>query len=45
MCDDSTLFGKALNLREVRVRESMVPRTEIESIDVSASLEELVDLV
>ncbi|WP_367392282.1 hemolysin family protein [Lewinella sp. LCG006] len=41
---DKDLFGKALNLREVRVRESMVPRTEIESIDVNASLEELVDL-
>lgn len=41
---DKDLFGKALNLREVRVRESMVPRTEIESIDVSASIEELVEL-
>jgi CBS domain containing-hemolysin-like protein len=41
---DKDLFGKALNLREVRVRESMVPRTEIESIDVSASIEELVEV-
>lgn len=41
---DKDLFGKALNLREVRVRESMVPRTEIESIDVSATVDELVEL-
>ncbi len=41
---DKELFGKALNLREVRVRESMVPRTEIESIDISASVDELVEL-
>ncbi len=38
---DKELFGKALNLKDVRVRESMVPRPEIESIDVSASVEEL----
>jgi CBS domain containing-hemolysin-like protein len=41
---DKDLFGKALNLREVRVRASMVPRTEIESIDVRASVEELAAL-
>ncbi|MEL6659068.1 MAG: hemolysin family protein [Bacteroidota bacterium] len=41
---DKELFGKALNLREVRVRESMVPRTEIESIDINASVEDLVAL-
>lgn len=41
---DKDLFGKALNLREVRVRESMVPRTEIESIDVNASVAELEEL-
>ncbi len=38
---DKELFGKALNLKETRVRDSMVPRPEIESIDVSASVEEL----
>jgi putative hemolysin len=38
---DKELFGKALNLREVRVRECMVPRTEVENIDVNASIEEL----
>ncbi|MEL7219836.1 MAG: hemolysin family protein [Bacteroidota bacterium] len=41
---DKDLFGKALNLREVRVRESMVPRTEIESIDVHASIDDLAEL-
>lgn len=41
---DKELFGKALNLREVRVRESMVPRTEIESIDINASIDELVEI-
>lgn len=41
---DKEMFGKALNLRDVRVRESMVPRTEIESIDVNASVAELEQL-
>lgn len=38
---DRELFGKALNLRDVRVRECMVPRPEIENIDINASVEEL----
>ncbi len=38
---DRELFGKALNLRDVRVRECMVPRPEIENIDISASIEDL----
>ncbi len=38
---DKELFGKALNLKETRVRDSMVPRTEIESIDINATVEEL----
>ncbi len=38
------IFGKALNLKETRVREAMVPRTEIENIDYSASVEELEQL-
>jgi len=38
---DTKLFGNALNLADVRVRDCMVPRTEIESIDVSASVREL----
>ena len=38
---DTKLFGNALNLADVRVRDCMIPRTEIESIDVSASVDEL----
>lgn len=41
---DRQLFGKALNLRDIKVRECMVPRTEIENIDVSASVPELEQL-
>jgi len=41
---DKELFGKALNLKDVRVRECMVPRTEIENIDVSSTLDELIQL-
>jgi CBS domain containing-hemolysin-like protein len=39
---DKELFGNALNLKDTRVRDCMVPRTEIENIDVSASVEELI---
>lgn len=38
---DKKLFGKALNLKDIRVRESIIPRTEIKSIDVTASIKEL----
>ena len=38
---DTKLFGNALNLADVRIRDCMVPRTEIESIDVNATVEEL----
>lgn len=38
---DKELFEKALNLKEVKVRECMIPRPEIQHIDVSASVEEL----
>ncbi|MDP4710926.1 MAG: hemolysin family protein [Saprospiraceae bacterium] len=41
---DKELFGKALNFRDVRVRDCMVPRTEIEYIDVNADLQELEQL-
>ncbi|MCB9285542.1 MAG: HlyC/CorC family transporter [Lewinellaceae bacterium] len=41
---DTELFEKALNLREVRVKESMVPRPEIEAIDVSATINELIEV-
>ena len=38
---DIEMFGKALNLKDVRSRDCMIPRTEIEHIDVSATIEEL----
>lgn len=38
---DTKLFGNALNLSEVRVSDCMVPRTEIQSVDVSISVDEL----
>lgn len=41
---DTELFEKALNLREVRARETMVPRPEIEAIDVQASIPDLIAL-
>ena len=41
---DTELFEKALNLREVRVKESMVPRPEIEAIEVNAQTGELIAL-
>ncbi|MCG8326727.1 MAG: hemolysin family protein [Chitinophagales bacterium] len=41
---DRELFGKALNLHDIRVRECMIPRPEIEHIDVSASVEDLEQL-
>lgn len=41
---DRELFGKALNLHGVRVRDCMIPRPEIEQIDVTASVQELEQL-
>lgn len=41
---DKELFGNALNLKDTRVRDCMVPRTEIENIDVNSSVDELVQL-
>lgn len=38
---DKELFGNVLNLRDVRLRECMVPRPEIEHIDASASVADL----
>jgi len=41
---DTNLFEKALHLKNVKVKECMVPRTEIENIDRSASVDELKQL-
>ncbi len=41
---DTDLFERALHLRNVKVKECMVPRTEIEDIDVNGKVEELKQL-
>lgn len=41
---DSSLFEKALHLQKVKVKECMVPRTEIRDIDVTESVEDLKSL-
>ncbi len=38
---DTELFEKALKLRETRLRDCMIPRTEIQHIDLSSTIEEL----
>ena len=40
---DTELFEKALHLREVRVRECMVPRNEIVGLDITSSISELIE--
>ncbi len=41
---DTELFERALHMRNVKVKECMVPRTEIEDIDVEGTVEELKQL-
>lgn len=41
---DTHLFERALHLKKVKVKDCMVPRTEIESIDVNASIDQLISL-
>ncbi len=42
---DTSLFGKALNLKSVKVRDCMVPRTEIENVDINASVDDLKQVI
>ena len=42
---DKELFGKALNLKEIRVRECMIPRPEIEYIDVNETVDALIQII
>ncbi len=42
---DTSLFGKALNLKSVKVRDCMVPRTEIENVDINASVDDLKQII
>ena len=41
---DTELFEKALHLREVRVKECMIPRPEIKGLEDSSTIEELIAL-
>ena len=41
---EKDIFVNALNLEQVKVRECMVPRTEIVSIDINEELESLIQL-
>lgn len=38
---DHSLFGKALNLKTIKVRDCMIPRPEIVNIDLNASVDDL----
>ncbi|MFT5165213.1 MAG: putative hemolysin [Saprospiraceae bacterium] len=42
---DTSLFGKALNLKTVKVKDCMVPRTEIENVDINASVDDLKQVI
>lgn len=42
---DTELFEKALKLQKVRLRDCMIPRTEIVHIDYSSSLADLTDTI
>ncbi len=39
---DANLFEKALQFRNVKVKECMVPRTEVEYVEVTSGIEELI---
>ena len=38
---NTEIFGKALYLQDVKIRECMIPRTEIEALDISEGIESL----
>ncbi len=42
---NTDIFEKALHLEDQRVKSCMVPRTEIESVDITNTIEELLDLI
>ncbi len=42
---NTDIFEKALHLEEQRVKSCLVPRTEIEAVDITNSIEELLELI
>ncbi len=38
---DTDLFGKALYLKKIKVRDCMIPRQEVEHVDINSSIAEL----
>ena len=42
---DKELFGRALNLKDVKVKDCMVPRTEIKYLDINAPVEALIQMI
>ena len=42
---NTDIFEKALHLEEQRVKSCMVPRTEVESVDITNSIEELLERI
>lgn len=42
---EKELFINALNLKQVKVRECMVPRTEIVAVDINDSIDELIQTI
>ncbi len=42
---NTDIFEKALHLEEQKVKSCMVPRTEIEAVDITNSIDELLDLI
>ena len=42
---DKELFGNALQLKDLRVKDCVIPRTEIVHVDVNAPVEELVKII
>ncbi len=42
---DNELFGRALNLKDVKVKDCMVPRTEVVHVDVNENVAELTQII
>lgn len=42
---DTEIFEKAMSLTDLRIKECMIPRTEVVAIDISSSIEDLKELI